>query len=74
MCISAVGLRQAGPPLFPKDNERGGTPDVLFSAVPAPKLQNVHLGGFTSLSSGLVPPARLRLTYPESDMNGWRDS
>ena len=56
------------------DNERGGTPDVLFRAVPAPKLRNVHLGGFISVSSGFVPPARLHLTYPESDMNGWRDS
>ena len=40
------------------DNERGGTPDVLFRAVPAPKLRNDHLGGFISVSSGFVPPAR----------------
>jgi hypothetical protein len=61
-------------PLFPKGKERGGAPDVLFRAVPAAKLRNIHLGGFISVSSGLVPPARLHLTYPESDMNGRRDT
>jgi hypothetical protein len=30
----------------PKDNERGVAPEVLFPAVLAPTLWNVHPGGF----------------------------
>jgi hypothetical protein len=39
-----VGLRPAGPPTRPKGKERGGAPEVLFRALPAPKLWNL-LGG-----------------------------
>ena len=46
---------------------------ILRRAVPRQNFWNVDLVGFFSVSSGFVPPARLHLTYPESDMSGRRD-